>query len=331
MALSALSNRLRSERLPVGRTLRFTVLSGTSLYAVTIRVKKRTRKRTRLGPRWALLLDGKARLIADNRRPHPRKVVRHLSIWLSDDPLRIPLEVVGETKLGLVQARISSYTGATKQGVGTATPLASLSPSIGFFPRRRLELCNNRLVTQIACSFCGKRRSDVRKLISGPNVYICDECVTLCTDIVQQDEGAPSKQYPRPREILEDIDRYVIGQERAKRVLSVAVYNHYKRISYRGRPGDVELAKGNILLVGPTGCGKTLMAQSLARKLDVPFAITRRDHPDRSGVRRRRRREHRQVALPRSKRGRRSRLGRDHLYRRDRQARAQERGSVGEP
>jgi len=125
----------------------------------------------------------------------------------------------------------------------------------------------------IACSFCGKCRSEVRKLISGPNVYVCDECVTLCNEIIEQDELPAPRQYPRPREINDYLDTYVIGQDNAKRVLSVAVYNHYKRISYRGKPGEVELAKGNILLLGPTGCGKTLLAETLARKLDVPFAI----------------------------------------------------------
>jgi ATP-dependent Clp protease ATP-binding subunit ClpX len=104
-------------------------------------------------------------------------------------------------------------------------------------------------VSEIACSFCGKRRSDVRKLISGPNVYVCDECVTLCNEIIEQDDAVPPRRYPRPREILDDLDRYVIGQEQAKRVLSVAVYNHFKRISYRPRPGDVELAKGNMILL----------------------------------------------------------------------------------
>jgi ATP-dependent Clp protease ATP-binding subunit ClpX len=126
---------------------------------------------------------------------------------------------------------------------------------------------------EISCSFCGKRRSEVRKLISGPNVYVCDECVALCNEIIEQDESPPPRQYPRPAELLDELNRYAIGQQRAKRVLSVAVYNHYKRISYRGKPGDVELAKGNILLLGPTGVGKTLLAQTLAKKLDVPFAM----------------------------------------------------------
>jgi ATP-dependent Clp protease ATP-binding subunit ClpX len=128
-------------------------------------------------------------------------------------------------------------------------------------------------VDEICCSFCGKRRSEVRKLISGPNVYVCDECVALCNEIIEQDETPPPRKYPRPLEILEELNRYAIGQDRAKRVLSVAVYNHYKRISYRSKPGEVELAKGNILLLGPTGCGKTLLAQTLAKKLDVPFAM----------------------------------------------------------
>jgi ATP-dependent Clp protease ATP-binding subunit ClpX len=129
------------------------------------------------------------------------------------------------------------------------------------------------MVDEIRCSFCGKRRSDVRKLISGPNVYVCDECVSLCNDIIEQDESPPPRQFPRPLEILEELNRYIVGQDQAKRVLSVAVYNHYKRVSYRGKPGEVELAKGNILLLGPTGCGKTLLAQTLAKKLDVPFAM----------------------------------------------------------
>ena len=125
----------------------------------------------------------------------------------------------------------------------------------------------------MACSFCGKTRSKVRKLISGPNVFICDECVALCDEIIAQDSQPLGQSHPKPREIRDYLDQYVVGQSRAKQVLSVAVYNHYKRINYRHRPGDVELAKGNILLIGPTGCGKTLLAQALARKLDVPFAM----------------------------------------------------------
>ncbi|MCG8417930.1 MAG: ATP-dependent Clp protease ATP-binding subunit ClpX [Proteobacteria bacterium] len=123
------------------------------------------------------------------------------------------------------------------------------------------------------CSFCGKQRREVRKLISGPRVFICDECVKLCNDILAKEEAAERPSYPPPKEIVEELNRYVVGQGRAKRALSVAVYNHYKRIGMRGKASDVELQKGNILLVGPTGCGKTLLAQTLAKKLDVPFAI----------------------------------------------------------
>jgi ATP-dependent Clp protease ATP-binding subunit ClpX len=123
------------------------------------------------------------------------------------------------------------------------------------------------------CSFCGKQRREVRKLISGPRVFICDECVKLCNDILAKEEAAERPRYPSPREIVSELDRYVVGQGRAKRALSVAVYNHYKRIGMRGKATDVELQKGNILLIGPTGCGKTLLAQTLAKKLDVPFAI----------------------------------------------------------
>jgi len=123
------------------------------------------------------------------------------------------------------------------------------------------------------CSFCGKRRREVRKLISGPRVFICDECVALCNDIIAKEEAQERPKYPRPKEITDELDRYVIGQPRAKKALSVAVYNHYKRIGSRGKASETEIQKGNILLLGPTGCGKTLLAQTLAKKLDVPFAI----------------------------------------------------------
>jgi len=127
------------------------------------------------------------------------------------------------------------------------------------------------------CSFCGKSQHEVRKLIAGPTVFICDECVELCMDIIREenktqivksDDGVPA-----PKEICEVLDDYVIGQDYAKRVLSVAVHNHYKRLSHSTKNNDVELAKSNILLVGPTGCGKTLLAQTLARILDVPFTM----------------------------------------------------------
>ena len=127
------------------------------------------------------------------------------------------------------------------------------------------------------CSFCGKSQHEVRKLIAGPSVFICDECVELCNDIIREEleEKAQSARshLPKPREILEVLDQYVIGQSRAKKTLAVAVYNHYKRIESRQKNDDVELAKSNILLVGPTGSGKTLLAETLARLLNVPFTI----------------------------------------------------------
>ncbi|MEZ5443612.1 MAG: ATP-dependent Clp protease ATP-binding subunit ClpX [Lysobacterales bacterium] len=127
------------------------------------------------------------------------------------------------------------------------------------------------------CSFCGKSQHEVRKLIAGPSVFICDECVELCNDIIREEleEKAPAARssLPKPREILEALDQYVIGQQRAKKVLSVAVHNHYKRLESRQRNDDVELAKSNILLIGPTGSGKTLLAETLARLLNVPFTI----------------------------------------------------------
>src|SRR6187455_16943 len=128
------------------------------------------------------------------------------------------------------------------------------------------------------CSFCGKSQHEVRKLIAGPTVYICDECIELCNDIIAEEYGqdeapTPSSRVPKPREIKEALDEYVIGQERAKKVLAVAVHNHYRRIESQTFSGDVELQKANILLLGPTGSGKTLLAQTLARILDVPFTI----------------------------------------------------------
>ena len=127
------------------------------------------------------------------------------------------------------------------------------------------------------CSFCGKSQHEVRKLIAGPSVFICDECVELCNDIIREELEEKSQStrshLPKPKEILEVLDQYVIGQQRAKRTLAVAVYNHYKRIESRQRNDDVELAKSNILLIGPTGSGKTLLAETLARLLNVPFTI----------------------------------------------------------
>ncbi|WP_295361632.1 ATP-dependent Clp protease ATP-binding subunit ClpX [Arenimonas sp.] len=127
------------------------------------------------------------------------------------------------------------------------------------------------------CSFCGKSQHEVRKLIAGPSVFICDECVELCNDIIREEleekAHAARSHLPKPREILEVLDQYVIGQRRAKKTLSVAVYNHYKRIESRIKNDDIELSKSNILLIGPTGSGKTLLAETLARLLNVPFTI----------------------------------------------------------
>ena len=129
---------------------------------------------------------------------------------------------------------------------------------------------------QLRCSFCNKTQDQVRKLIAGPNAYICDECIGLCSEIVMEELGQPQEldlsNVPKPEEIKDFLDQYVIGQENAKKTLAVAVYNHYKRIN-AGISDDVEIQKSNILLLGPTGSGKTLLAQSLARVLNVPFAI----------------------------------------------------------
>ncbi len=129
------------------------------------------------------------------------------------------------------------------------------------------------------CSFCGKSQHEVRKLIAGPSVFICDECIDLCNDIIREEASTDTGQktqksdLPSPHEICEILDQYVIGQVQAKKILSVAVYNHYKRLKSGGKQDDVELAKSNILLIGPTGSGKTLLAQTLARLLNVPFVI----------------------------------------------------------
>ncbi|MFL6021958.1 MAG: ClpX C4-type zinc finger protein, partial [Marmoricola sp.] len=137
----------------------------------------------------------------------------------------------------------------------------------------------------LKCSFCGKSQKQVKKLIAGPGVYICDECIDLCNEIIEEELNETSEvgleELPKPREIFEFLNSYVIGQEQAKKSLAVAVYNHYKRVqaglgivNHRHRNEDVvELAKSNILLIGPTGCGKTYLAQTLARMLNVPFAI----------------------------------------------------------
>jgi len=168
----------------------------------------------------------------------------------------------------------------------------------------------------LRCSFCGKSKESVKKFISGPSVYICNECVSLCNEILAEEEEREAAEavprVPTPREIKEVLDQYVIGQEQAKRSLSVAVYNHYKRVNHHGVLDDVEIDKSNILLIGPTGVGKTLLAQTLARVLQVPFTIAdATTGPSAAG----RRLQHRGVRA------------RYRLHRRDRQDRAQ----VGEP
>ena len=129
----------------------------------------------------------------------------------------------------------------------------------------------------VKCSFCGKSRDQVRRIIAGPGVYICDECVLLCQEIVSDDVESIAERgeidIKKPQEIKAVLDQYVVGQEQAKKALSVAVYNHYKRIKYQGKKNDVELQKSNIVMLGPTGCGKTYLAQTLAKILNVPFAI----------------------------------------------------------
>ena len=140
------------------------------------------------------------------------------------------------------------------------------------------KLTGSDAKSTLYCSFCGKSQHEVRKLIAGPTVFICDECVELCNDIIREETkgaltGKKDGEVPTPQEICDVLDDYVIGQFQAKRVLSVAVHNHYKRLNHAQKNGDVELAKSNILLIGPTGCGKTLLAQTLAKTFDVPFTM----------------------------------------------------------
>src|SRR6266516_2696749 len=164
-------------------------------------------------------------------------------------------------------------------------PPGAYAPAVG--PGQRGNRTRGRTMAKfgdggdlLKCSFCGKSQKQVKKLIAGPGVYICDECIDLCNEIIEEELAEPSEikwdSLPKPREIYEFLDSYVIGQEKAKKGLSVAVYNHYKRIQSGGEresEDGVELAKSNILLLGPTGSGKTLLAQTLARLLNVPFAI----------------------------------------------------------
>ncbi len=190
---------------------------------------------------------------------------------------------------------------------------------------------------QLLCSFCGKSQRQVKKLIAGPGVYICDECIDLCNEIIDEEltpaaAAVELENLPKPREIHDVLQEYVVGQDAAKRALSVAVYNHYKRVQIsQAEEVEVELQKSNIMLLGPTGCGKTLLAQTLARILNVPFAIADATALTEAGyvgedV------ENILLKLIQAVRLRRQKgRNRDHLHRRDRQDRAQGRQPVDHP
>ena len=140
-----------------------------------------------------------------------------------------------------------------------------------------IKTTNDKSKNTLYCSFCGKSQHEVKKLIAGPTVFICDECVELCMDIIKEESKShilkTNTGVPTPSDIEKTLNDYVIGQDKAKRILSVAVHNHYKRLHHISNSNEVELSKSNILLIGPTGCGKTLLAQPLARILDVPFTM----------------------------------------------------------
>ena len=175
----------------------------------------------------------------------------------------------------------------------------------------------------LTCSFCGKSQNDVRKLIAGPGVYVCNECIDICNEIINDDEQtatAPVRtNLPKPQEIKGFLDEYVIGQDESKKRLSVAVYQHYKRLELAKRRSDIELQKSNILLIGPTGTGKTLLAQTLARQFERTVLHRRCDEPDRGRICRRGCREHPASAAAVGWRRYRKGSAGNHLHRRDRQ------------